>query len=121
MIGELGQAAIFADLLVEGGPCPVCGSTHHPQPATAYRTPPSEVEIKNMRAAVANQETELQDLQAELSRYHSAMIRLGAERQPLLEILGDKAHLTLHQIEDEYRPFDLKDRWQRRTHSAFQT
>lgn len=40
-----GQAAILAQKLVEGEPCPVCGSLEHPQPAHAVGYLPGEQEL----------------------------------------------------------------------------
>ena len=44
------QAGIIAENLVEGQPCPVCGSTSHPRPATKSIGAPSEEELKKAKA-----------------------------------------------------------------------
>ena len=97
-----GQVAILANQLVENTPCPVCGSTNHPRPATSDQTPPSEIELKDARTAVVNLETQYQALQAEWSQCHDNTVHFDAERIPLVEHLGDKAHLALSQIEAEF-------------------
>ena len=43
------QAGILASKLIEGSPCPVCGSIHHPQVAALSNDVPSETEIKNLK------------------------------------------------------------------------
>lgn len=43
------QAGILASKLIEGSPCPVCGSMHHPQIAALSNDVPSETEIKNLK------------------------------------------------------------------------
>ena len=43
------QAGILASKLIEGSPCPVCGSIHHPQIASLSNDVPSETEIKNLK------------------------------------------------------------------------
>lgn len=40
------QAGIMAQKLVEGQPCPVCGSISHPNPATLLPSSPSEEDVK---------------------------------------------------------------------------
>ena len=43
------QAGILASKLIEGSPCPVCGSIHHPQIAALPNDVPSETEIKELK------------------------------------------------------------------------
>lgn len=40
------QAGIMAQKLIEGQPCPVCGSISHPNPATLLPSSPSEEDVK---------------------------------------------------------------------------
>jgi exonuclease SbcC len=42
------QAAVLASRLQPGSPCPVCGSSEHPQPATAAGDAASEAELKEL-------------------------------------------------------------------------
>lgn len=44
------QAGILAESLEEGQPCPVCGSTAHPQKATPAAEAPSEADIRKLKA-----------------------------------------------------------------------
>ena len=45
-----GQAGILAEALVDGWPCPVCGSREHPVPAKRSTEIPSEAQLKKLAA-----------------------------------------------------------------------
>ena len=44
-----GQAGILAEHLEEGAPCPVCGATHHPNPAKIQESTCTEEELKRIK------------------------------------------------------------------------
>ena len=44
-----GQAGILAEHLEEGVPCPVCGATHHPNPAKIQESTCTEEELKRIK------------------------------------------------------------------------
>ncbi len=52
------QAGIMAQKLIEGQPCPVCGSLSHPNPATLLPSSPSEEDVK-LAKTVADKANEI--------------------------------------------------------------
>lgn len=55
-------AGIAARLLVEGQPCPVCGSTTHPAPASVSEDIPDEKKLKRLKQEAVEAEKNLQDM-----------------------------------------------------------
>ncbi|MBR0261825.1 MAG: SMC family ATPase [Selenomonadaceae bacterium] len=53
-----GSAARLASTLQKGKPCPVCGSTHHPTPATYDSTIPTDAQIKSAESKLKSLDAE---------------------------------------------------------------
>lgn len=64
------QAGIIASVLVEGIPCPVCGSVEHPRLAEMSDTAPTEEDVKRAKAAyeAAQQKTQQASGKASIQR-----------------------------------------------------
>ena len=62
------QAGILAEGLLEGEPCPVCGSLHHPNKAQKAKQVISEAELKQEELSANKAEKEMQDAATEASR-----------------------------------------------------
>lgn len=113
------QAGILAETLSDGTPCPVCGSVHHPRPASKPESAPNKADLDKaklaaeqarqresaasaeagrIKGAAENKEADLQELlMQELgsSALHSAKDTLNAAQTALLKELHDaEAHLS---------------------------
>lgn len=74
------QAGILAAQLEMGMPCPVCGATEHPHPASCPETAPTEAQLKQAKAVQTAAERDAQEksaaagqLQAEVSGLRAAL------------------------------------------------
>ena len=66
------QAGLLAENLVEGTPCPVCGSTHHPARALLPHTAPTQVQVEAARQAAASADKQAQTASAAAQRAMAA-------------------------------------------------
>ncbi len=66
------QAGLLAENLVEGTPCPVCGSTHHPARALLPHTAPTQVQLEAARQTAAKADKQAQDASAAAQRAMAA-------------------------------------------------
>ncbi len=73
-----GQAGILAEQLFDGRPCPVCGSTEHPDPAVKSIGTPDE---NRLHDAEENMNAARESAEKEARRAHAAKERIGLTRQ----------------------------------------
>ena len=59
ILWQNGQSAILAGTLQSGLPCPVCGSTEHPDPAKSEAHLPTEAELNHLKNEIVDLETGL--------------------------------------------------------------
>lgn len=102
-------------LLETNQPCPVCGSLHHPEPATGQSELPSEVELEAARKA----KEELEEVKGRLSieigreegRLQGIQDQCRDRSERLNERMGsfnrDNTQVTLHDTREEIRNLSL--------------
>ena len=82
------QAGLLAESLVEGAPCPVCGSTHHPARALLPHTAPTQAQLETARQAAAEADRQAQnasaDAQSALAAANEAKTSLRRDAETLL-------------------------------------
>ena len=82
------QAGLLAESLVEGAPCPVCGSTHHPARALLPHTAPTQAQVEAARQAAAEADRQAQSAsaaaQSALATANEAKISLRRDAETLL-------------------------------------
>lgn len=84
-----GQAAVLAEGLTDGEPCPVCGSIHHPSLAEAGSTVPSDAELAEAKSLVESRDASARSAAEALAERREALgsidARLGVLREQLPE------------------------------------
>ena len=84
------QAGIIAAALVPGRPCPVCGSTTHPAPASTSENAPTEDEVKRAKQKAETAADEAAKASSEANRLHGLVTAAGeAARAEMTALLGE--------------------------------
>ena len=82
------QAGLLAENLVEGTPCPVCGSTHHPARALLPHTAPTQAQVEAARQSAAAADRQAQTAsaaaQSALAAANEAKASLRRDAETLL-------------------------------------
>ena len=86
------QAGILAATLVEGIPCPVCGSERHPHPASLSKTAPTEADVRAAKHAYDRAQSAVAEASGD-AREQKALVEAGKEaiRKTLEQLLPDIA------------------------------
>lgn len=84
------QAGYIAETLQQNQPCPVCGSTTHPHPATKAATAPTKEELDRLKEGVEKRQKDL-DLAVEQCTKLNATLKIQATliQEKIKEQLGE--------------------------------
>lgn len=96
-----GQAGVMASQLAEGTSCPVCGSTHHPQPAAFVSDTPDENTLKRKHTELEQAENNVKLLQTSYHQESNERDLSAQKVQSLSEELGNYAQMELVTLTSE--------------------
>jgi len=97
-----GQAAILAQELNTGQPCPVCGSNEHPQPAHSEQALPTELELEQARTDQQQASNKLIAARENYAGLKSSLDALQKQCDEALAKLGGAANLPLDQLQQQH-------------------
>ncbi|KXG74992.1 AAA family ATPase [Thermotalea metallivorans] len=106
-----GQAAILAEQMEEGEPCPVCGSIHHPKPAEREAWMPMEAEVKEKRLEVEKLEKQKDKIKDVLAQKHAAKEKVENIIKMTEDELGEKKDEATDTLKKALE--DGKNQWER--------
>ena len=89
------QAAILAQQLESSKPCPVCGSTNHPSPASSTEQLPSETDLQDADDVIGTKRTHLEKAQTELQDARARKEQHLAQVETYNQQLGNASQLTV--------------------------
>ncbi len=95
---HLGQAALLASELDEQAPCPVCGSTNHPELASSDHAIPDEQSVDGARKNENDARDSLNDLKQNLTSVKSDEKFQSSQIAELKIQLGSSADLSLSDL-----------------------
>jgi len=98
-----GQAAILAQVLKEGQPCPVCGSLEHPYPAVSQEALPGQPEIEASQELLVSLEEGLEEVRDAESKLANEVAGLEATVSSLRQNLEERADIPIETLEAELK------------------
>ncbi|MEK5522772.1 AAA family ATPase [Heyndrickxia sp. FSL W8-0423] len=106
---QIGQAGLLAQTLIEGDPCPVCGSTHHPNRSIIHEEIPTEKDLKSAKLEVEKLENEYRKIETNWFEIKSSLTHLNVsieeQKEEMTVIIPE---LSLENVEQTLRLYEEK-------------
>jgi exonuclease SbcC len=90
-----GQAAVLAQHLSPGEPCPVCGSPEHPSPARHEGELPTEAAVRNVREEVSGFEAARDEIKEGQAEQEKVVVQLESNVRAVEESLEEMSEVDI--------------------------
>lgn len=103
-----GQAGILGELLIEGEPCPVCGSTEHPSIAVKPESVPTKEQLEEAKAGADDAQKKTEELSVKAGEINGRFINFErALKQKTKRLTGtlsiEESYVKAKELLDEVR------------------
>lgn len=100
---RMGLAGILAEQLEENTPCPVCGSTHHPQRAYKQSNVPTEEQLDALQKEVEEKRKKSQNKSIESAQKNAEVQNLKQKWREAAEAFGLDIDVEAEEYENAYQ------------------